>query len=207
MAIAGDWEVARRLVMSRVTRLCMGEVITSGVDRETDWVTTCRRVPIAEAATMLPNEPGIYAIFIDHPDSLPEPFRSLLAKRANQSLIYVGQASKNLRTRVSKQECLHQRPGTFFRSIGVVLGRISPSGGKNFEFSEGDKASVTNWIKQHLSVGWTTAIEDVDIDHQEKTLIKQECPLLNLKHNPQRLLQLRELRSLSRQALAQPAPR
>jgi hypothetical protein len=178
----------------------MGEIISGCADRLIDWVKTCERVAVSEAATRLPEKPGIYAIFIDHPDSLPEPFRSCLEKRGNQNLIYVGQAAKNLRTRVWKQECLHQKPGSFFRSVGVILGYISSRGGKNFEFDDEDKVKVIEWIKQHLSVGWTTGIEGATIDHAEMTLINQSCPLLNLKHNPQRLSRLRKLRSRSRHA-------
>jgi hypothetical protein len=146
--------------------------------------------------TKLPKKPGIYAIFVDHPASLPQ-FGSILAKRDNPNLIYVGQASKNLRTRVWKQDCHHRGPGSFFRSVGVILGYVSPCGGKNFKFADEDKSAVIGWIKQHLSVGWTTAIEKAAIDHEEKELIQQSCPLLNLKHNPKCLLCLRALRARS----------
>jgi hypothetical protein len=116
-----------------------------------EWAIACKPVAIREALTELPKTPGIYVICVDFPATLPEPFRSILAKRTPQTLIYIGQASKSLYKRVWEEECLHKSPGTFFRSVGVMLGYVSPSGGKNFEFQKPDKEAITKWILRHLS--------------------------------------------------------
>ena len=166
-----------------------------------EWAIACKPVAIREALTELPETPSIYLICVDFPATLPEPFRSILAKRTHQTLIYIGQASKSLYKRVWEEECLHKSPGTFFRSVGVMLGYVSPSGGKNFEFQKADKEAITKWILRHLSVAWNTTIDGAAIGSAEKALIGRMCPLLNITHNPQRLPLLLELRARSKRGI------
>jgi hypothetical protein len=84
---------------------------------------------VALAKTLIPEEPGLYAIHVDAPGNLPPRFAEKLSCRPNQTLLYIGKAGKNLRKRVWEQECQHLSPGTFFRSVGVMLGYVSPAGG------------------------------------------------------------------------------
>ena len=161
-----------------------------------DWVLSSRRVAASYAGDALPQSPGLYAVFVDDPGRLPKSFGRELAARSNPHLLYVGQASVSLHDRVWEAEFQHKSPGTFFRSVGVTLGYVSPKGGKNFEFAAPDKALITNWIKRHLEVAWTTTVQK--LNDQEKAAIRRHCPLLNLKDNPKKLPLLTALRATSR---------
>lgn len=161
------------------------------------WLNGCERIGASKVAVELPQRPGIYAIFVDNPASIPQPFRSALEKRSNPNLLYIGQASVSLHKRVWEQEFLHKSPGTFFRSVGVMLGYVSPSGGRNFKFAEPDKDSISRWVVENLSVGWTIVNDQHKIDASEEALIQQFCPLLNIKGNPLKLEFLSELRARS----------
>ncbi len=153
-------------------------------------------MPVSGAAAKLPREPGLYAFFVDDPRCLPDPFGSMLAARSDRHLLYVGQASRSLYKRVWEQECRHRGPGTCFRSVGVMLGYVSPLGGRNFEFAPDDKVRIAAWMAGHLAVAWTTQF--ADMFREEKAAIRQHQPLLNLNHNPQASAHLRRLRALSR---------
>ena len=163
---------------------------------EPNWITASERVPVSAAAARLPREPGLYAFFVDDPRHLPEPFGSMLAARADRHLLYIGQASGSLYERVWEQECRHRKPGTLFRSVGVVLGYVSPSGGPNFEFMPDHKDRIAAWMAGHLAVAWTTRF--VHMCCEEKAAIRRHQPLLNLRYNPQRSADLIRLRARSR---------
>lgn len=84
-----------------------------------------------------------------------------------------------------KQELRHCGHGTFFRSLGAILGFLPSAGslvGKknqnNFRFSPADTASIVAWINSHLF--FRTVEGHLD---QEPTCIAALHPLLNLKHN------------------------
>ncbi|WP_374529694.1 GIY-YIG nuclease family protein [Novosphingobium sp.] len=163
-----------------------------------DWVAFERAIPVAEAETLLPHRPGKYAFFVSDLSHLPQAFQSEAQTRPNQHLLYIGKADVSLFVRVWEQECLHQRPGTFFRSVGAMLGFRSPVGGKNYEFSADDKQAVIKWICRNLRVAWTC--EQVIGSHREseKALIQNYTPLLNLLGNPRKFSELQRLRELCR---------
>lgn len=162
---------------------------------EPDWVLNAKRVPVRGVADLLPRAPGLYAVFIDDPGCLPDPFEEIAATRTNPHLLYVGQASGSLYQRVWVEELQHRSPGTFFRSIGVMLGYISPKGGRIFAFAPRDKCAISAWIAEHLAVAWTVAVRYMNAE--ERGAILRHCPLLNITHNPKRIAQLRELRAIS----------
>jgi hypothetical protein len=163
-----------------------------------DWIAFERAVPVAKVATIIPRDPGKYAFFVNDIDVLPQAFRSEAATRADQRLLYIGKADVSLFTRAYEQECLHRRPGTFFRSVGAMLGYRSPKGGRNYEFSKEDKQAVASWIATNLRIAWTS--EPVLGSHgtSEGLLITQHRPLLNLSGNPRKFGELQRLRDLCR---------
>ena len=163
----------------------------------TNDLLTKRRVPARQAMAELPPRPGLYAVFADDPISLPHSFRENLATRDGSGLLYIGQASISLLDRVWNQECHHKKPGTFFRSIGVMLGYVAVVGGANYKFSASDKAKITAWILNKLSISWTELPTDA-LDCSEKDLIRKMCPILNYTHNPRSFPHLAELRAISR---------
>ena len=168
---------------------------------ESDWVLSANRVSASAAAEALPRSPGLYAVFVDDPDRLPDPFGPELAARANPHLLYIGRASGSLYQRVWVQEFQHKSPGTFFRSVGVMLGYVTPTGGKNFEFAVEHKAQIAAWIARHLAVVWTVAVQD--LNGNERAAIARHCPLLNLNHNPKKIAHLSALRAASKRGTGQ----
>lgn len=146
----------------------------------------------------VPDTPGLYAIKVAVPDSLPEPFASLAIARGH-SLIYLGKASGSLQKRFLGQELRARGHGTFFRSIGAVLGfRPQPSSlvGKanqhNYVFDLKDRQEIVDWINRHLLV--SVVAVDGDIELYETALILKRRPPLNLRGNPAALPQLKALR-------------
>ena len=84
-------------------------------------------IPVRDADLVALEKPGLYAIYIDSPKSLPAVFRETLILRGT-SLLYVGKASKSLRKRMVEQELRHRGNGSFFRSLGAIRDYRPPCG-------------------------------------------------------------------------------
>lgn len=147
----------------------------------------------------VPNGPGIYAIRVRDVASLPEPFASHLRTR-DHDLIYIGIARGSLNERFLGQELRARGHGTFFRSIGAVLGYrptpgslIGKKNPRNFTFAPAEERSIIEWINTNLLVNWITVAED----HEsiELGLLREYRPLLNLQGNPGKLPELSALRA------------
>jgi hypothetical protein len=142
---------------------------------------------------------GYYAIFVDDPISLKGTFHDLLDRRATK-LIYIGIAGTSLYQRLVKQDLQHQRPSTFFRAIGPILGYRPPPGSLkrmrnkyNYRFGLEDTSEIIAWINEHLSVNWleaTPALKTV-----ETLLIKTYSPIINTEDNPNPAIELANLRA------------
>ena len=138
-----------------------------------------------------PAGPGIYAIRLHTGSSLPEPFETLLAARGSR-LMYIGKAT-SLNSRMLRNELRGRGHGTFFRSIGAVLGFRPLAGSltekvnkQNYSFAKPDRDSIVAWISANLEVSW----RELSLDEVR--------PLLNLDGNPLALVELDELRVLCR---------
>jgi len=134
----------------------------------------------------------------DEGGALPSPYGDLLRQRGT-SLIYVGIATVSLHGRLVEQDLQHRRASTFFRGIGSILGYRPPPGslvGKsnqsNYRFSAADTTEIIEWNGRHLSVNWAEA--DPALETTEASLIRAQRPILNTKHNPDRVSQLAALR-------------
>jgi hypothetical protein len=149
----------------------------------------------------VPDRFGLYAIRVRNIRLLPEPYRSAAADRRS-TLIYIGEATgQTLRSRFLRNELRGRGHGTFFRSIGAVLGYRPPTGSlvgksnqRNFRFSPADTAVIVDWINANLDVSWVAFDEGVHAAEVE--LIRKHTPLLNLRDNPAALPELSALRSL-----------
>jgi len=136
---------------------------------------------------------GLYILRLKEKSILPQPFQLISSEREHQ-IIYVGKSEEQtLRGRLG-QELYAKGHGTFFRSIGAVLGYLPESGslyGKsnqnNYKFRKEDAAEIILWIENNLEIA-AFKIQNFEI---EKHLICKLKPLLNDSHNP---LALRELR-------------
>ena len=139
------------------------------------------------------NKKGFYCIRLKDKSKLPNRYQSILEVR-KYKFIYIGKAEKTLRQRL-EQELEHKSPGTFFRSIGCVLG-YSPMKGhligkanqKNFKFSKEDSSNIISWLKENVEV---SIVEyEGEFDTKENELIKEYAPLLNIDKNPSKLQEL-----------------
>lgn len=147
--------------------------------------------------------PGVYAIRVRVGSTMPEPFKSLLSLRSTR-LIYVGKAT-SLKGRMLDNELRGRGHGTFFRSIGAVLG-YRPAVGSlstkvnkyNFSFQKSDRAAIVGWVNASLDVSWEGLPLD-ELRATEAALIAAHMPLLNIDGKPSALSELDELRLLCRQ--------
>ncbi len=163
-----------------------------------DWDWFDRAIPVMDAEAVLPDSPGKYAFLVEDIDRLPEAFSLEARTRPHPGLIYIGKADVGLKQRVWHEECRHRRPGTFFRSVGAMLGLTSPKGGRNYEFAPDDKRFVIEWIARNLKVVWR--VEEAAGSHfdGEQALIRRFTPLLNLQGNPRKFDELSRLRAICR---------
>lgn len=135
---------------------------------------------------------GLYCIRLNENSRLPDRYQNILDDREFK-YIYIGKATTTLRRRL-EEELEHIRPGTFFRSIGCVLGYRPIYGHlrgmvnqNNYRFSQDDKMRIIDWLNDNIEVSIVKYEGDFSI---EAELIRKYCPLLNIKHNPNILHEL-----------------
>jgi hypothetical protein len=143
----------------------------------------------------VPDRPGLYAIRLGSRTALPGPFQRIAEARGSD-LIYIGIASKSLSRRLLGQELRARGHGTFFRSIGAVLGfrpapgsLIGKGNRRNYTFSREDNRAIIDWINSNLVVNWVEFSGSHAIE--ESALLRKHTPLLNLQGNPGALPHLR----------------
>ena len=151
---------------------------------------------------IVPSDPGYYCFRIKNINELPDFFEDELKKRGH-NILYIGLASKSLKRRMLGQELRARGHGTFFRSIGAVLGFRPEKGSlldkknkRNYKFNEVDENKIIQWMNENLFAHWTT-VDFVD-NNEETKLIGSYKPLLNIAKNP---LALNELRALRRECV------
>jgi hypothetical protein len=138
----------------------------------------------------VPDRPGLYAIKVLDAAALPEPFRPL-ATGGTRGILYLGKATGSLRSRILDEELRAKGHGTFFRSIGAILG-YRPAAGSlagranqfNYVFSSEDRSAIRDWLAQNVVV--STCPVDGELARLEAELIRKHTPLLNIEHNPLR---------------------
>jgi hypothetical protein len=156
-------------------------------------------VPISAARGQIGKCPGLYAIFVSAPSTLPHPFSSRLIEKRTR-LLYVGRAKDSLYARLCEQELQHKSAATFFRGLGAVLGYRPASGSLlgmrnqyNYRFTDEDTAAVIQWIEKHVAVRWM-ALGVAETVLLESLAIMALQPLFNAKHNPDPSVELATLR-------------
>ena len=136
---------------------------------------------------------GLYSLRLKEKCILPQPFRQFLSEREHP-IVYVGKAQgQTLKVRLG-QELYAKGHGTFFRSIGAVLGFLPEPGslyGKsnqnNYKFRKEYEKEIILWIENNLEIA-VFKIQDFEV---EKHLIGKLKPLLNDSNNPLVLSELR----------------
>jgi hypothetical protein len=143
--------------------------------------------------------PGLYCIRITDINKLPKPFDTHLTDRKH-NIIYIGIATKSLKTRFLNQELRAKGHGTFFRSIGAFLGYRPPKGSLltkknkyNYKFSKTDEQKIIKWINENLIVNWINF--SGDFKKIETELLNKYRPLINIAKNPSALQLLLDLRT------------
>lgn len=205
-------------------KLFKGQFPTTGKPHSTKSVTTTRSVNTTQVSSVdnsllekvLMNEKnfksaatidklispnaGLYCIRITDINKLPKPFNTHLADRKH-NIVYIGIATESLQTRFLNQELRAKGHGTFFRSIGAVLGHRPPKGSlvtkknkRNYKFSKTDEQKIINWINGNLIVNWVDF--SGDFETLETELINKHKPLINIAKNPSALKELSDLRKL-----------
>lgn len=146
----------------------------------------------------IPNKPGLYCVRVVRPEVLAKPFADVLQNRKH-NIIYIGLASQSLKERFLGQELRAKGHGTFFRSLGAVLGYKPVPGsliGKinqnNYRFSTSDEKKIVKWIEDNLIINWIELTDN--LDRIEDELIKANLPLLNIAGNPGALDLVKQLR-------------
>lgn len=146
----------------------------------------------------IPDSPGLYCIRIKEPKKLDTVFSNILLERSH-TIMYLGLASKSLQKRFLNQELRARGHGTFFRSLGAILGFVPEEGsliGKrnqnNYKFSTKNEQQIIEWINENLIINWVPATEH--LNSIENELINQHLPLLNIAGNPGALYKVRQLR-------------
>lgn len=153
----------------------------------------------ASCDNLVSDNPGLYCIRIKDINKLPKPF-DRIAKERNHNIMYIGIASQSLNKRFLNQELRAKGHGTFFRSIGAVLGHRPEKGSlltkankRNYTFPAKEEQNIIEWINNNLMVNWVEF--DDNFDNLETELIRKHLPLLNIAKNPAALQQLSELRA------------
>lgn len=192
---------------------------TSGLNRNEGSVPTPGRVPptvglvtlpsidlldnasfhrAGEVDQIVPSASGIYAIRLHVDSALPEPFASFLRQRETH-VIYIGKAT-SLRSRMLGNELRGRGHGTFFRTIGAVLGhrpQVGSLAGKvnknNFSYEKRDRDAIVEWINSSLEVAWQSPVA-TEMRTIESAQINRHAPLFNLQGNPRALAELAQLR-------------
>ncbi|SHE60684.1 hypothetical protein SAMN02745784_01221 [Tissierella praeacuta DSM 18095] len=148
---------------------------------------------ISQLDKELLDKKGFYCIRLKEKSKLPAKYQVILESRKYR-IIYIGKAEKTIKQRL-EQELEHKSPGTFFRSIGCVLGYLPMKGhliGKvnqnNFKFSKSDTKEITNWLKENIEV--SIVAYEGNFNLIEGKLIEKYTPLLNIDKNPLKLEEL-----------------
>lgn len=138
------------------------------------------------------NHSGIYQVLIRNrkqfqsTDACPRLYEELCSCKNNR-LVYIGKADGKgmLRIRL-RQELLGMGRGTFFRSIGAVIGEAprrarTPGEVTNYVFEGTAKERIVEFIQTNLVVTLEPLNENIEMEEQKR--IKLYHPPLNLKNN------------------------
>ncbi len=153
---------------------------------------------IPDVENKIPDMPGLYCIRIVNTKLLKTNFANVLQQR-NHNIIYIGLASKSLKKRFLGQELRAKGHGSFFRSLGAVLGYTPEKGSlrgmtnqNNYKFSPEHQKKIIEWINKNLLVNWVEVEEGLnDIENE---LLRTYSPLLNLTGNPGKLIEVTQMR-------------
>ncbi|WP_157093464.1 GIY-YIG nuclease family protein [Kocuria turfanensis] len=134
------------------------------------WLDTAR-YPTPEAAGLL---------------QLPDVPR-LVHASGRAELLYVGRARRNLHQRIVGQHLRRTRSSALRRTLLAVLLPGGPSwrqgaaldGRGRVVLDEAQEQRLTDWIQEHLLLGWAVCATKDDVDALERRWIAEHRPVLN----------------------------
>lgn len=183
------------------TSIAESEVTTAGKNDEWEKVESQLMaeenfVSSVETIQQASEKSGIYCIRIKDIQRLPPPCQEALAERKH-NILYIGIAT-NLQRRL-QQELEAIGHGTFFRSLGAILGFTPPQGSltgkknkKNYTFSPDDERKIIQFIRENLLINHVeTSTRDEEL---ETRLIGKYQPVINIDKNPGKLPFVQEKR-------------
>ena len=183
-------ETARRLANERI------EISRAGTLRRLLAATPVRASNVEKAELA---RPGMYGIFVDRPAMLGTRFgNALLQKRT--CLVYIGLASTSLRARLVQQDLRGKGKSTYFQSIGAIWGYRPPDGSldaasASYKFDESDTEQIVERINRHVYVRWVTDLRGLSLQESARYAIRDQRPILNIRHNPKPSPELKRLRA------------
>lgn len=153
----------------------------------------------------IPDGRGVYCIKVKDlfVSGIMDELKQIMIVRDNP-IIYIGKSDRSsLKVRIY-QELRAEKHGTFFRSLGAVLGYLPPKGSlksaknkMNYKFDQSDTISIIEWINEYLEVSYLELSDQIgDI---ESSLIRLHTPLLNIKDNSDALPIVKEMRKCCRE--------
>ena len=157
------------------------------------------------------NTSGFYCIVLKDSAKLYGSFKEIHISNPT-NVVYIGIAPNTIRRRFWDNEINGRGHGTFFRSLGTVLGFMPERGSlrlhdnqNNYTFSSEDRSKITKWISDNLLVNFVPYISEdrKRFEKIERELIGEYKPLLNIVHNPNRSRRLEELREQCRKRAAE----
>jgi hypothetical protein len=182
----------------KVTYIVPDSIIVDILQLEKVLMDDNRFLSAGSIDQLVPHSSGFYCIRIIDINKLPTPFNNYLTDRRHD-IVYIGIATESLNKRFLNQELRANGHGTFFRSIGALLGFLPLKGSltskknkRNYRFSPSDQKEIIKWINVHLKVNWIEF--NGDFKTLEAELIRKHKPLVNLDKNPLALKELSDLR-------------
>ncbi len=143
-------------------------------------------LPLKKAGEL--NGMGFYCIKLKGDGKLPNNYKKHLK---SHQILYIGIAKgQTLKKRLLNQEINAIGHGTFFRSVGAMLGYrpakgslLNKSNKKNYTFSTLYEEKIKQWLINNVVVNCI----NYDNFAIEGEIIAKYCPMLNHKYNPEKL--------------------
>lgn len=164
-------------------------------------ILNAKYLAISPALIADKNFNGFYSLRLKDTSKLPVLFQNILKKR-DHKIIYFGKAETQTLAKRLNQELYAKGHGTFYRSIGAVLGYLPENGSlkdkanqNNYKFSASNNLKIIKWIEENLEIAIFKFSGDFKV---EKATIEHYTPLLNDCHNPLSLTELKQLKDQCR---------
>lgn len=164
-------------------------------------ILNAKYLTISPALIADKNFNGFYSLRLKDNSKLPLVFQKIINNK-DHKIIYFGKAETQTLAKRLNQELYAKGHGTFYRSIGAVLGYLPENGSlkdkanqNNYKFSASNNLKIIKWIEENLEIAIFKFSGDFTV---ENATIKKYTPLFNDSHNPLSLAELKQLKDQCR---------